>query len=67
MTPAWDAFEARLRGMIDPSTPFTVEEATVLKTMIKEQLGVDPKVEVVTLRGKVTVRVDAREWTIDVA
>ncbi len=66
-TPGWTAFTAWLLGMIDPSTPFTVEEATVLKTMIKESLGTKPIVEVVTFGRKVIVRVDERKWEIDVA
>lgn len=67
MSDAWATFGAWLRGMIDPSTPFTLEDARTLHAMIKDQIGTQPRVEVVTHVGKVFVRVDEREWEFDVA
>lgn len=66
-THAWGRFGAWLHDMIDPDTPFTISDTIELKRMIKEQLGTQPRVEVVTYVGKVFVRVDDREWEFDVA
>ena len=67
MSDARSAFAAWLRGMVDPATPFTVEDTAALHAMVKAQLGAGPKVEVVSQGGQVFVRVDEREWVIDVA
>ena len=66
MSDAWSAFAAWLRGMVDPTTPFTVEDTAALHAMVKAQLGAKPAVEVVSQGGQVFVRVDDREWVIDV-
>ncbi len=63
---AWLMFNAWLAGLACTS-PFTVADATELKTMIKAMCGDKALVDVYTTRGDtVHVRVDDRKWVLNV-
>lgn len=65
-THAWRMFNAWLAGLAC-TRPFTVADATELKSMIKSMCGAKALVDVYTTNGdKVHVRVDDRRWELDV-
>lgn len=65
-THAWRIFTAWLCDMVC-THPFTVEDAIALRALVRATVGEKASVEVFTQRGdKVYVRVDTREWVLDV-